>query len=159
CLLIYALVRQLASSWAPAPASLAAFFSAALFASYPLHCQGVSWVVGRVDIAFCLYYLLSLFLVALSRQTGTSLCIAGSIAGFWLGITVKEMAIGLAVMAAAMGFFFTAGGGMKDRVKSAFLLSWPLWLCTGIYFVLRYLTLGTLTGGYTGGIGATQTSA
>ncbi len=78
CLLLYELMLHLTGSWTLVRSRLTALSAAALFAAYPLHGESVSWVVGRVDIACCFYYLLSLYLF--TRWLGIAACDAGTIA-------------------------------------------------------------------------------
>jgi protein O-mannosyl-transferase len=154
--LLYFIVKSLTNSWTKLRSELAAFFSAALFAVSPLHCESISWIVGRVDSACCFFYLAAIACFLRYRLTNNKLFFAAQIIGFWLAITTKEMAIGLPVVIAAIAFCFAESN--ENRLKQAWLASRSLWLCTLIYFVLRFLCLGTLLGGYTGSIGASQTA-
>lgn len=159
CVLLYLLMEKLTSGWSQTRSRLAAFFSAALFAAYPLHSESISWVVGRVDVACCFYYLLSLYLLARSKDSRSKGWLIAAVCSFWLAITTKEMAIGLPVLAFAIGLLFPrvdTPRTIASQFKAAIMFSLPFWLSTAVYFVIRLLTLGTLTGGYTGGIGAVQ---
>jgi hypothetical protein len=156
CILLYCIVSSLTASWSKPRSRAAAFFSAALFAAYPLHCESISWVVGRVDIACCFYYLAAIYCFIRSVHSRNRLWLLGSVAGFCVGLLTKEMAIGLPVVVSTISFLFMSSGRTLQRFKSALKASAPLWLLTICYFPFRYLVLGTLTGGYTGGIGASQ---
>lgn len=166
CIMLYLLVKSMTAAWSPLRSGAIALLSAALFASYPLHCESISWVVGRVDIACCFFYLSSLYFLVRSRKQPGRYWLAASVASFWLGLLTKEMAIGLPVVVAAAGFFLfsqpapgSSDIALSGRLRSAFAISWPFWLSTVFYFAVRYCVLGTFTGGYTGGIGHSQLSA
>jgi len=159
-LLLYWLMRQLTSKTSVVKSSLVGILTAIMFAVSPLHCESVSWVVGRVDIVCAVFYLLCLNLFIKSevaqskgnRKLSTILTTA-SIISWWIAMWTKEMAIGAPMMAAAVAFLFSQQpGNFKYAVKQ----SLPLWISTAVYFVLRYLALGTLLGGYTQGIGDSQ---
>jgi hypothetical protein len=152
-LLLYWLLRMLTRSAQPLRSMLAAFFAATLFAVSPLHCESVSWVVGRVDIVCCVFYLLCLCLFVRSENSKSKWLTVGSIASFWLAMWTKEMAIGASVMAFTITYLFSSRP--LDWLY-AIKRSLPLIGNTIIYFVLRYFALGTLLGGYTQGIGDSQ---
>lgn len=158
-ILLYVVVRQLTSNWGSWRSSLTALFSAALFASSPLHCESVSWVVGRVDVDCCFYYLLSLHLLLRGRQAKSGLYSALGVIAFWLALLTKEMAVGLPIVVTSIGFLWTAGKvGFSARCQEALKLSKPLWVSLIAYFGIRYIALGTILGGYTGAIGAAQSA-
>jgi hypothetical protein len=166
CFMLYLLTKSLTSSWSSVRSKTIALLAAALFASYPLHSESISWVVGRVDIACCFYYLSSLYLLVRSRNSASGFWLVASLTSFWLGLLTKEMAIGLPLVASAAGFFLfsqvPAGSTslkLSDRLKTALASSWPFWLSTVFYFAIRFCALGTFTGGYTGGIGHSQLSS
>ena len=88
--------------------SAAPVVSAALFATYPLHCEPVCWLAGRSDLICSFFFLLALFIevtryqckVATGAPAGApqngvpniALNISGLIA-FWLALLSKEMAV------------------------------------------------------------------
>lgn len=159
-ILLYCLMRQLTESATKARSCLTAFLTAALFAVSPLHCESVSWVVGRVDIVCAVFYLLCLCLFvkadkayALSNKKPYWRLVAAYLTCFWVSIWTKEMTIGAPVLAPALIFLF---GSKPLDFKNTCKISAPLWLSTVLYFILRYLALGTLLGGYTQGIGDSQ---
>jgi hypothetical protein len=168
-LLVYFIAKFLTKNWSYLRQSLASFFSACFFVLNPLHCESISWVVGRVDVACCFYYLASLLLFIKSYKNKSMWITALAVFSYCVALTIKEMAIGLPVIVALYGFFV---GQLDDinsideqkisimtRLKSAWQLSYPLWVATIIYFVVRYLALGTILGGYGGAIGASQSLA
>jgi hypothetical protein len=180
-LLLYVVVRQLTEDWGKVRSSATALMSALLFAASPLHCESVSWAVGRVDIIAACFYLLgfSCFLYSL-RKRSKRFEIFG-VSAFIFALGTKEMAVGLPVLVAAVAFLWGNGnwfwprrsisgstGGpspspslslnLWQRFKHAVVSSLPLWITLGCYFVIRMLCLKTLVGGYVGGFGASQLS-
>lgn len=159
-LLFYWLLRQMTSNWSRTRSGAAAFFASCLFAVSPLHCESISWVVGRVDIVSCVFYLLCLnFLLKgeMKEEEGNKDSYKKwqllSVVSFWLGMWTKEMPIGLPVL---VPFFLLAFGKGRLSFKRIALLSAPIWISTAVYLILRVLALGTLFGGYTQGIGDAQ---
>ncbi len=155
-ILIFAIVRQFTKNWDVPRSLLAAFFSACLFAVSPLHCESVSWVVGRVDTACCFFSLSSIFCYLLGKERGHVGWTVGSIAFFTGGILFKEMAISVPILITAIEFLFPRNSKSATPVASFFKAIAPIWIATAVYFVVRYLALGTLVGGYTGAIGDGQ---
>lgn len=162
--LIYFVTRQLTRGWSRTRSAVAAFFGAALFAANPLRCESVSWVVGRVDIVCCFFYLSSYLLFLKSRnsvQRRFGYTAAGILA-FLIAMGTKEMAIGLPVLLALTAFFGIGdtprARSFVEKLRDAASFSAPLWACTVVYFVIRYACLGTLGGGYVAGFGASQVS-
>lgn len=149
-LMLFLVARRLTQTW-PAYRSLGvAFLGATLFAVSPLHCETVSWVVGRVDASCCLMSLASIYCFLRARDDRSTLWASASVACFISGLFFKEMAIGVPVLATAISLFLPKGS-RKQII--------PLWVATAAYFVLRYAALGTLNGGYTGAIGDGQANA
>ncbi len=164
--LLATFIRQLCAGWGRSRAAMAALASAVLFATNPLHCESISWVVGRVDSACCTFYLAALCVFMSMRNksgAGRAKFIAAGVALFTLAICTKEMAIGLAPVLAAIAFIFpeTTQGAQSfvQRIKGAWSFSCPIWIATAVYFVVRLLSLGTLLGGYNGSVGASQTAS
>jgi hypothetical protein len=181
--LLYIVVRQLTENWGKLLSSVTALFAALLFTANPLHCESISWVVGRVDIVAACFYLLgfSCFLASLKKRS-KRFEIFGIIA-FIFALATKEMAVGLPVLVAAVAFLWgdhksqwhqQSGSDRKSsadsslslglitdllqRIKYAVVSSLPLWITLACYFVVRLLCLKTLVGGYVGGFGASQLS-
>lgn len=162
-IVLFLIMRKLTGQISHRRSFFVSFFSAALFALSPLHPESISWIVGRVDVNCCLFYLLSfLFWLNYIQITGRRWLLL-SIICFISGLLIKEMAIGLPVLAFAFCYFRPDRTedlpGDRHFVKTiiqAVKISLPLWLATALYFVVRYLALGTLTGGYEGSIGASQ---
>jgi hypothetical protein len=172
--MLYMVLRTLTVRWRELESFTASLCSAALFIANPLHSEAVSLVVGRVDIICAFFYLLSYWCLIKRGSNSDSRWTVGGIAAFWVAILTKEMAIGLPVLLFATAFIrpelflLRAKAGavdnsttlysLKDRFEIAIQSSLALWVSTVIYFVIRFLALGTLTGGYVGGAGASQLS-
>ncbi len=179
-ILLYTFIRQLSSEWGKVRSSAAAFFGAALFTATPLHCESISWVVGRVDSQCCMFYLAALNCFLLSRTKQAKLLTAVGILCFFLAMGTKEMAIGFAPTLMAIGFLLNRNSvfqsadqnkeagkptdlravltQLKQNAIAAWKFSSAAWAATAIYFVIRWLALGTLLGGYAGSVGASQSA-
>lgn len=160
-LLIYAVAGQLMYHWERWRRRIVGLIAALLFAVSPLHCESVSWVVGRVDTACCFYYLSALLCFLRVRTGSNRWWTALGVVLYLLAITVKEMAIGLPALLLSIGFFTSdkrseRPWSLTTALCEGWKLSSPVWIATSGYFVVRFITLGTLLGGYTGSIGATQ---
>lgn len=163
-LFIFLLLRRLTGYWGNLRSVLVSLSAALTFAACPLHCESVSWVVGRVDIVCLAFYLLGLLSVALFTENRNRRWLVLSLASFAMAICTKEMAIGLPVVASALAFLYAfppdqKSAKLKERFKMALPVISSFGAATIIYFIIRFLTLGTLTGGYTGSIGASQISS
>lgn len=177
--LSYLVFKQITREWGPVRASLASLSGAALFALSPLRCESVSWVVGRVDIICCFFYLASIFLFL--NRTRFRFATVFGVACMWLALLTKEMAVGLPVVLAGLSIlqvganprdeadpasaqkkkFFSLPPELQVRFKvplQALADTQVFWLSLLIYFVIRQLCLGTLGGGYVAGFGAAQIS-
>lgn len=156
--LLYYLCLALTASWNPLNSMLFALFSALFFAVNPLHCETISWVVGRGDPISCFPYLLSLLLFAhaIKRTKARIFLLAASVASFVVALSVKEMPVALPALLTVLALCWTDSVSVVTRFQSAFRLTLPYWITVAIYFLIRYLCLGTMGGGYVGGIGAQQ---
>lgn len=155
--LLYLIVLKLAPSKKELNNRLTALCAAVLFAVSPLHCESVSWVVGRVDIICATFYLLSIYLMVSNLQKRSRVLTASAIAAFISALLVKEMAIGIPVLAFGLSFLFQGTQStVSARFKNGLQFALPYLAATAIYFVVRYLCLGTLVGGYVAGFGANQ---
>jgi hypothetical protein len=159
--LLYLIVLQLGSSKSVLRNRLTALTAAGLFALSPLHCESVSWVLGRVDIISAFFYEISLLAILLLRKSKSRLITGIAVAAFISGLLVKEMAIGIPVIAFLVGWLYVPEENRQDgnpaiSFKRAFAFSWPFLAATVAYFIVRFLCLGTLVGGYVAGFGASQ---
>jgi hypothetical protein len=162
-LMLFVVLRTLTDRWGERESMLASLLAAALFVSNPLHSEAVSLVVGRVDIICAFFYLISFYsFIKRACDRKRPLGLIGSLF-FWLAMITKEMAIGLPVLLFSLAFIFperfplaSDPSRQPNRLIVAFKTSALLWINTVVYFVVRFFALGTLTGGYTGGVGAGQ---
>lgn len=171
--LIFFLIRRLTAYWGDIRSIMAALSSALIFAVNPLHCESLSWVVGRVDIVCLAYYLGALLCVTSFVENRKQIWLYGSLLLFSISITTKEMAIGLPVVASCLAFLYAQKPISEDEASQnksiiqegidRFNSAKPVLIAYGaatvVYFLIRYLTLHTFFGGYTGSIGATQLSS
>jgi hypothetical protein len=177
-IVFFLLTVQLTKQWGQTRALMTAFAAAALFAVNPLHCETVSWVVGRVDSSCLLFSLSSVLCFVIARERQAKTWMAASVFCFIAGILFKEMAIGVPLLITAIAVIFYKGDAKASPLQASHLqlsplqaspllngaisvgkLIAPIWIATAIYFVVRYIVLGTLTGGYTGAIGDGQGSS
>lgn len=162
CIILYYFVlRKLTASFSVLRSGLTSLLCAALFAVSPLHCESISWVVGRVDIVSAVFYLIALNLLfaAAARfddsepkkyRSTMAFCLLSFVIAMW----TKEMPIGLPVLAPVLFYLFKPGDKPGFREVMRFCL--PLWTTTVVYFIGRYLALKTILGGYVQGIGDAQ---
>ncbi len=103
--LIFILVRTMTRKWPDFNSSWAAFFSALLFATTPLHCEDVSWISGRADLLAAPFYLLSFwFFIKSYQRSFDRRFYFGSLVSFCLALLSKEISIGLPAIVAAFVF-------------------------------------------------------
>jgi len=174
-MMLYMVLFELTKSWGKKRSIMFSLFCACIFVSNPLHCESVSFVVGRVDIISAFFYLSALWCFVKRGADGNKVLLVTGVLSFWIAVLTKEMAIGAPALLLGIGFFipevltrktsdttmFASAPteySLKERIRFAFQFSKPLWLSTVIYFCIRFLVLGTFTGGYIGSIGAGQLS-
>jgi len=172
-MMLYLVLRQLTRSWHITRSVLFSLLSAALFVGSPLHCESVSLMVGRVDIICSFFFLTALWaFIRKGNSTNIRLFILGLVS-FWIALLTKEMAVGLPVILTAICFFFPQNWSNKppgtytriddgenvhvvDKLRLCLRMTVPVWISLFLYFILRFVTLGTFVGGYVGSIGAAQ---
>lgn len=154
---LFLTVRRIAQPVAPEAARTLAFFSAALFAASPLHCEVVSWIIGRVDSVCTAFYLAAFWLFLKGRQDRSNISSILSVCAFIASLLSKEMAVTLPAAAALLVVIEPRGKDVrvsfKDRASEALRATIPLWLTLFAYIGVRTCALGTLTGGYSGSVG------
>jgi hypothetical protein len=173
--MFYIVLRALTTQWGELESMVASLFAAASFISNPLHCESISYVVGRVDVLCAFFYLVSYWCFIKRGSDENPRWLIGGIIAFWLAMLTKEMAIGLPLLLFATayvlpelflrkrGYGIFAGNSStsyssRERFEIACKTSAVLWINTVAYFILRLIALGTVTGGYVGSIGASQFS-
>jgi len=75
-----------------------AFLAASLFALHPVHTDSVSYLAGRRDILFTLFYLAGFYFFLCYRKTRKSTFIIASFLAYLLSLGSKEMAVTLPVL-------------------------------------------------------------
>lgn len=185
CVMFYLLLRELTRSWEHRRSILFAILSAALFAANPLHCEPVSFISSGDYVISAFFYLAALWCFVKNAGAIRGKFLALGVALFWAAVLCKEAAVGFAVALSGVAFFlpgtFSPAGGNRQtvitesdasgaqvkqaryslgaRLKTAIVISMPVWLSTIVYLSLRLAVLGTVTGGYTAGLGSTLTSS
>lgn len=157
---LYFLCRSLSASFDRTRRALFSFFSAALFAANPLHCETITWMVGRGDPYAALFYLLSLLAFSYNVVRPRILTSVCGVVAFVIALSMKELPVGLPFVASTIAFFWgNSSLSLRDRAIGALRLSAPYWCVLVLYFGVRYVCLGTFGGGYSGGVGAQQIKA
>lgn len=72
-----------------------AFFASLLFAVHPVHTDAVTYIAGRRDILFTLFYLTGFYTFLKYRQTNRSTFMLSSMIAYLLSIGSKEMGVTL----------------------------------------------------------------
>ncbi len=148
----------------PAKVHTRAFIAAAIFGLYPLHPEAVSWITGRVDsvvTAFCLGAMWCYMRWRAKPRIGLLLL---TLLACILGLLSKEMAITLPAVFLCREIFLSRvvpAGSAKGTTHSTSTVNrfaqWiysvlaptlPFWGLLAVYFVVRWLSLGTFVGGY-----------
>ena len=143
-LMMYLLVWRFHKSiWIALPA-------AGLFAVHPIHVEAVAWISGRTDTVAAAFYLLSVlcFLTA-SRQESPRGTVAGVVA-LVSGICAmlsKEIAYTLPLTLFALNRLLPPENGSRNLRRTTI----PYFFSLGTILVVRYLTLGSVLGGYGAG--------
>ncbi len=128
---------------------LTGLFSIVLFASYPIHVESVSWIIGRVDVHCTFFYLLSISLYFQFRKAGSIVCFGLSIASFLASIICKEMAVTLpAVIAIAELLLLKPLGWREASIKKRLLWVGTFFGALAVFGAIRTMLLGTVVGGY-----------
>ena len=157
---MYFFCRALSKRWLQTNSVLFALSSASLFAANPLHCQTISWMVGRGDPLSALFYLLALLFFVYFLEKPRRLMMALSLSMFVVALSVKELPVGAAPVTSVLAFFWMEeSASFRSRLLNAIRFSSPFWIALVLYFIIRYLCIGTLGGGYVDGVGAGQLAA
>jgi|AGTN01.2.fsa_nt_gi hypothetical protein len=117
-LLLYYFCLELSREWALKRSLGFSFCAAALFASTPLHCEAVTWLSGRADILAGFFYMLSLYLVALSRRKSRKLLLGFALLSFILALGSKEISVCLPLVVFAIYFAMPASDQQWMRTIS-----------------------------------------
>lgn len=135
------------------------FFSALLFAVYPLHCEPVCWLAGRSDLICTFWFLLGFIFCAKALLLQSRWFKAFSLLFFALCLLSKEMAVIFPAVVSILAFLLSKTDvSISQRLRVSVVWSSAYWLILIVYFVLRLNFLGTLTGGYTDTVGLVMQS-
>ncbi|OGW44890.1 MAG: hypothetical protein A2132_02680 [Nitrospirae bacterium RBG_16_43_11] len=143
-LLYFVLIRMLAKE-------PVAFLSVVFFLAHPIHTEAVSWISGRADMVFTLFYLLSLmfYLKACTDQTqGSSKYKHYLISGlfFIFSLLSKEMAITLPLIIILYDICFRFRDKLSDITQAARGYIFYFGILGG-YLLFRYAILGGVGSG------------
>ncbi len=110
-----------------------AFFTSLLFISHPIETETVSWISGRSNLLFLLFYLLSLFFyIKFSKRHKKNFYII-SLISFALSLFSKEMAISLPLILVTYDIHFSKSENFKKRVLKYI----PYFLLMLFYLIIR----------------------
>lgn len=120
---------------------LFAAMASLLFLILPMNTEVVNWISCRCDSLAALFYLIAFYSYIRYKDSRRTAVFLMSIAAFALSLLSKESALSFPLMILAYEYFL---GDLKDSSKywiSYFLMLVP-------YFLIRYVSLGTVLGGY-----------
>jgi hypothetical protein len=133
------------TSWDATPI---AFWSAALFAVYPINAEAINWVGGRPDCSAGLFAVLALYFWLKEQNTGNRNFGIGAMVSYLVALFCKETPIGIVFIPALLCLFKTGSWSLK--LANGFRSSWKLLVALLIYILMRWHALGTVFGGYKG---------
>jgi Flp pilus assembly protein TadD len=131
-----------------------AFAAAALFAVHPIHSEAVDWISALPDIGCTVFFLLAFLFFILARGRGTSqqpiqesrrvdvLFYVASFVAFATALFWKETASVFPLTVIAYVFCMSEDAALLRRIGQSLKLSLPYWCILGMYFLLRFRTLG-----------------
>ena len=116
-----------------------AIVGAILFMFYPLHAEAVIWVVGRGIILSAIFFFISL---------GIYLGGSGKLFSKLLSLLAFIVAIAGYETALVLPFIIMALSLLRSKsLRGSILDSYPYWMILAVYFIIRYVILGEMTGG------------
>jgi hypothetical protein len=89
--------------------------AALLFGLYPLHCEPVSWITGRVDTIVTTFYLSAVWCYMRWRNGSSILLLAGSLASMTLALLSKEMAVSIPALLVAYELIFSPKSNQRNN--------------------------------------------
>ena len=117
---------------------LQAFFASLLFALHPIHSTNVFFVLGRTDLFYSLFYLLSLLFFFLYWEHGQKrMCYISSLIFFVLSLLSKEMSVSLPVLLFSM-LMITNPGIFKQRIFISLKQTFIYFTIAFIYIAIRF---------------------
>lgn len=151
CVAIFFITKELLRSVPNSKATTCAFIASTMFGLYPLHCEPVSWITGRVDSVVTAFYLGSMWCYIRWRSSNHSVFAVLAWTSMVLALCSKEMAIMIPPTLSVYEFILGAERRVNPLLKSlrdAVKFTVPFWLTLALYFVVRHIALGTFVGGY-----------
>lgn len=130
--LVFAFGLRLLGTTHRIEASLAAL----MFAVHPLHVESVAWIAGRSDVVATVFVLLAVYLSSQVQRSSTAW---GAGAALLLGCWAKEVALAAVLLIPARDICID-----KRLYESRYL---PIVLAAAVYFVTRYIGIGSVGGG------------
>jgi hypothetical protein len=152
------LVFLLAQALIPPPAPdrkrlMLAMVSGFAFLIMPSHSEPVSWIAARTDVIAAFLSLGSLYAYLAYRHHGKRSNMLISISLFVCALLSKESSIGLPfILAFYEAYSYFSAHRTLARLRRGLALSIPYFGSMALYFLLRYLFLGTAVGGYGRGV-------
>lgn len=141
-LLVYLVLKELTDRrWL-------ALIAAALFAVHPVHAESIAWVSGVTDPLLSVFLLSAFYFYIKYRRTGRNLMMAATLVLSLLAVLSKETALALPLIVAYCELaYFTDSIAFGQRFISAVRVAALFALPFAVYFLMRYLALGTPTFG------------
>jgi protein O-mannosyl-transferase len=159
-MLVFGITKQLAGTSSKRDSTFDYVWPAAaalLFGLYPLHCEPVSWITGRVDTIVTTFYLAAVWCYIRWRNGSSILLLAGSLASITLALLSKEMAVSIPALLVAYELIFSPKSNPSgrsnislwvSRLVDSIKVTAPYWVLLVLYFSVRRFALGTFVGGY-----------
>ena len=120
-----------------------AFCSAILFSVMPVNAEAVNWVCCRCDLLATMFFLSAVIFFHLYIKGKKMTSYILFLAAFIVSLLSKEIAIMLPFVIFAYLFFYENSG-----IKQKLMRLVPLFAILAVYFIIRYISLGTFIGGY-----------
>lgn len=152
--MLFLLTRRLLKPFDKGFAAITAFFTAALFAAFPLHCEVVTWIIGRVDGLCTAFFLLSFWCFLKAKQDNVAWAKPLSLIAFVLSLLSKEMGACLPLTLTWLCLWQRpTDSSWQRRLANSLQDTWMYWSLLFVYLLIRALSLGSFWGGYTGAYG------
>lgn len=139
-----------------------------VFAVYPGHAEPVCWSLPRIDSIGAFFTFVSFICSLEYFDQRDRKWLYGAIISMFFGLLMKEMCAAIPLVVIVL---YLIGAPQIDykqdsalqvllrRLKTAIVLTWPMFVLLGVYIVVRAIALGSILGGYWGTIGASLNSS
>lgn len=150
-LVVQQLLKRQNSSMAALPVAV---LTASLFAVSPMHSESVVWVSGRGDLLALFFVLVSWYSLMRFEKLKAKKIYLVSIFLYALSLLSKEMAVVFPALVAlylllySHGHWQPASPARRAKLKRAIALTLPYAIILALFLYIRYLILGSLSGGY-----------